>query len=523
MKKIMLTFLMCLSVSLAFPQLNFTDEQEMYVSQIHFIGGTETSSIYVNSKYSEQIGVIDSLAYLKVPVNGGEPEFFYKENLKIDSLVCQRLSSKLVKDTIYEAYIAYQNNGKYQYETSIYLLRRNIKDFEIMGEPVFIGKHGELPYMNSYIKIFPDDKGLFVLGTDKSHQSYLKRMSSDLKEVWTKDLSSFYPKSGVNIVRNIVYGEEAHTLLFELNLKKCDDCGFLNLKNENPKAVIGLLVFDQEGERSKFIPTLEEKIVFTRTKYFYNPELNEVTGIYYVHQIDTSDNSINGCGYGFFVWDAETANMKESTIKELTFGNVLEGDGENFLAALSSSSGFTSGEKFPYLLPPKVHKLANGNYILLFNNLGSRKEDINYKSDLNSEIKYCNYYLCLGPKGEIKWHKFEPYLVGQEFLSGEVTTNLNLVSLGYGKSINYADQTNFSFIGNSGRDDLIIYSVIDLNTGKTITRKSINEMLATDKLNAGITKYNVHSGKFVVGIQNSSRKGLRKMKFATFDPTVSKY
>jgi len=114
--------------------------------------------------------------------------------------------------------------------------------------------------------------------------------------------------------------------------------------------------------------------------------------------------------------------------------------------------------------------------------------------------------------------RLDPYLSGQKLVwTWSLTNDLKMVSIDYGRSKNYVGGS-YDFEKAKGEDDLFICNIIDLESGATISRKSIHKKASNIQLNYRMTKFNTESGKFVFAIQSASGGLNRKVKFAVFEP-----
>jgi len=312
----------------------------------------------------------EKLTYIKVPNDGSEPKFFEMPELVIDELKYKKTSSRLIGDFLFETYVGYKSNGVYFPNSKGFLLKRNTEDFTVEDNIIFLSDHSTPINFGSKIKIYGESKGLFILASDpesKGNGTYLKRFDFDLKELWTVDLSGFFPEKNESAIGKVSFDKYEETLIFEVNLKACEDCGFFDRKKKVKSAVNGLFIFDHDGEVAKFIPELDGQVLYSRSEYFYNRNKKQLTGIYFTHEPGKDQYSpVVGLGLGFFQWDIETSELIKSIHKEITYGDVIDDKGQEYLNKISKKGTFDPNKNIANFSSKndKILKLENGSFLI---------------------------------------------------------------------------------------------------------------------------------------------------------------
>ncbi len=105
---------------------------------------------------------------------------------------------------------------------------------------------------------------------------------------------------------------------------------------------------------------------------------------------------------------------------------------------------------------------------------------------------------------------------GQNTFNYSITEDNKFVFLSIGSNVNYMDNGSFKLESKSMsvKNDILVVTVIDLETGEVLIRKVIEEKKSTRVLNNGYCEYNNQSKRYLVGIYNKSLKGLIKVDFS---------
>lgn len=518
MKKL-LAFLFTAVSAICISQLNYTEQYKLYESQISYIGGTEQFAYYLSWKYLTQTQNTEELTYFKVPMSGGEPQFFEKEKLKFGELNTKLLRSVVLDDIVYELYLLSKSSISSPV-LQVALIKRQTDNFELIGEPKVVS---DLPgwgiYSVSPINMFVDKDGIIVLSQlhlFDEKKCFVKRYDFGLNELWNVDISNFY-SDDKEIVTRVTYDENEKMVFFELNLAECEDCdGFKMFKREKKydQAIIGLMYINEKGEQIVTVPELPEGIIYSASRYFYDSEKDLVHGIYSTHKSTGSEYSdVTGFGYTFCQWERETGKLQSSTNHTFSYGEVITDDTKKLVSMVAPKESWADSDPYPRLAGGvSIYKLSDGSYILFAKALNGDYHDPIQNKSLSAALASSRFLAHLDSEGKLTWTKSIPFFAGSGIQGRTITKDdlLTFVSLGY--KVNYSSGS-FNLTDNEKSFDAYCITQIDLKTGEVVIRKQFEEKLFNNEYNSTVTQFNENANKFVFGLQSNSGSGFRKVAF----------
>lgn len=497
MKNIFTLILANLILISASAQLNYTKEYKWFESQVWKVGETEESSIFITNKVFAPF--LEELTYFTVSMENAEPKLFEKKKLRVDKSYLGLSNTVHYGDKLYEVYSGFKSS--FQQTANVYLVERNTTDFEIIGTPKLISLKCIAAYRN---ELFVDEHGILLklkVNEKGGVKTYIKRFDFEFNELWTKDVSKFYPKKG-DVAKNIIHNKEDGSLVFELDLANSKD--LLLRKTEVNSSVLGLSILDAEGEQTSFVLDIPAGLVYSKTDYFYDSKNKTVTGIYEVHEMGKNEfKNANGSGYAMCKWSSEDGVLINHNMHMYTYGDVYTAGAVDYLSKINIKQPVNGDEHYPRIKASGERKLLNnGNYIIYYDNIAGYPKDKFSNNIINDAFMKSDFIVCLNPNGEIVWKKF---IINNrnDCMDVVFTDDDKMACITLGLSMNYPDN-NFEFNTNSGRSDCFSIHYFDLTLGETIIRKSFERKAANREHTRSITHYNELANKFCFGLQSNS-------------------
>ncbi|MBI3133604.1 MAG: hypothetical protein HYZ14_02910 [Bacteroidetes bacterium] len=466
----------------SYGQMVFSDPVEMNLYDWNYVGSTKDFSVYVVKK---ALGLgAEQLTYLKVFTSTGKLEVFEPEQSKMGDGNGSLLGSCIVDGELMEVYSVVLK--AFTTKCYIYVAKRNIETFNLTEKKLI----REQTVFNSEtlpeLKVFGDSQGIYMVGQDQGNADgdYIKRIDSSLEERWSENHAAFYPKER-SAVQQIFNDSLNHNLIYVLNLKNCDDCGFFDREKQVTDSKTGIIIYGVNGEKKVFVPEFKEGLIYSNSKYFFNALDSTLVGLYTTHELGKSVyDEAKGLGVTMYKWNLVTGEIQNFSTKKITYGDILSSGGNDFLAALLPKAKYDANALYPRLrTTPSLsvtygavhYKLQNNSYLIGHYGLAGQYEDPYRNEKVNEIFENCWYFVCLDETGEQKWTLLHDHLPGEISKIIGITAKNEMVIAFKAKRTNYPDG-NYQLSGSKGDTDIFGYSLVDLNTGKVISRQQVADV-----------------------------------------------
>jgi hypothetical protein len=451
MRTIFVLLLLFFIPSAVTAQVTFSEEVKVDSYQTAYVGSTESHAYYVSGK-----------TYVKIPFSTGIPEVIILDDPGFKGLNCYRGGSAIVNNEMVEVYNG--SSGNFDRETEIFIVKRNLDDFSIIGSERFLHSQKVWDGLTTvFVWIKPDATGFYLIGDDAGYDNacYVKRFDLALNELWSINTDKFYA-GDKPAVQAVLHNNRNGSLTYVLNLQKCTDCGMFQRDKAIEGATLAFLIFGPSGGQKVFIPTFTDPLIYSNSHFIFNEKDSTLVGVYETHEMGKNQyDQVSGMGYAYYKWDLASGEQISRINKQFTYGDLLGPDGEAFLKTVSQNLNVPKEQKAPKITTTANYfELENGELIVAHRILSGNPQDPNFHTKTNAAIAYSSFIFKLNSSGEIEWTKLHGNVPGQRTYFMALKNNSDLILLG----TDIAKTSSADGSIKAGKETYV-HTVINLNEG----------------------------------------------------------